>query len=282
MPVTFKTNNLERMRLTPAGNFGIGTINPQAKLDVNGSVKLRSSLQLPSILEFTTIPDYILVIDKNGNVTKQSYSAFKEPKAPQKPFTICEMQNPDGSFGLLDPMWRSGLNKLYSECSNVYIGIGTTTPRVNLDVQGTTFSNKIAIGNINPNTISAYLHLKTNSSSITNTSTVFLIESPIKKLMQLNNQGLLQVREVKVDLISWPDYVFEKEYDLKSLKQVEKFIQKEGHLPNVPTAKEVIENGANLGEMNKILLEKVEELTLYLIQQEKRIEVLENSIKEGK
>jgi hypothetical protein len=320
VPITFKTNGTEKMRLTASGNLGLGVLNPQAKLDVIGTVKFRNGFQLPGILEYTnpiTPPAYFLVIDANGNVTKRAFSKdtpYPNPKPDPKPTTICDLQNSDGTKGILNPTWTSGLNKLYSQCPQVYVGIGTTTPRVNLDVLGTTFTNRLAIGNIDPATISPFFHLKTNVTSATNTTplfliengsaskllqltnqgvfklksiftgttdatNVFLIENPTTKLMQLNNQGLLQVREVKVDLAVWPDYVFEKNYDLKSLKQVENFIQKEGHLPNVPSAAEVIENGANIGEMNKILLEKVEELTLYLIEQDKRIKALENSIK---
>jgi hypothetical protein len=83
------------------------------------------------------------------------------------------------------------------------------------------------------------------------------------------------------DLTSpWPDYVFEKEYELLPIKDVEKHIEEKGHLPNIPSAKEVEEKGSfSLGEMNKKLLEKVEELTLYLIDQNKRMEKQEQRIK---
>ncbi|MCB0778026.1 MAG: hypothetical protein KDB87_14355, partial [Flavobacteriales bacterium] len=64
----------------------------------------------------------------------------------------------------------------------------------------------------------------------------------------------------------------EPDYDLMTLEEVEAYIKKNGHLPNVPSAREVEENGLGLGEMNKILLEKVEELTLHLIEQQKRLD----------
>lgn len=67
---------------------------------------------------------------------------------------------------------------------------------------------------------------------------------------------------------NWPDYVFEKDYDLLPLSKVEQHIQQEGHLPNIPSAMEV-EEGFALAEMDKKLLEKVEELTLYVIQADK-------------
>ncbi|MFV8282620.1 hypothetical protein ACNKXS_13805 [Christiangramia marina] len=64
----------------------------------------------------------------------------------------------------------------------------------------------------------------------------------------------------------WPDYVFKDSYDLLSLKDLEVYIKKNGKLPNIPSAKEIEKNGMNVGEINRNLVEKVEELTLYMIQ----------------
>jgi hypothetical protein len=77
---------------------------------------------------------------------------------------------------------------------------------------------------------------------------------------------------------AWADYVFAKDYSLKPLSEVEKFINTNGHLPNVPSAAEVKENGINVAEMAKIQQEKIEELTLYIIAQNKRIEALESKM----
>ncbi|MCL6294840.1 tail fiber protein [Jejuia spongiicola] len=90
-------------------------------------------------------------------------------------------------------------------------------------------------------------------------------------------KGNIHTNEVKVDLLGAvaPDYVFYKDYDLKTLNEVESYITKEGHLPNIPSAKEMETNGLLLKEMNLKLLEKIEELTLYTINQEKRIKTLE-------
>jgi len=84
--------------------------------------------------------------------------------------------------------------------------------------------------------------------------------------------GDIHAKEVKVDLIGWPDYVFEKGHKTPTLEEVEKHIQEKGHLINIPSAKEVGENGIQLGEMNKLLLEKIEELTLYTLQQQRELE----------
>jgi hypothetical protein len=73
-----------------------------------------------------------------------------------------------------------------------------------------------------------------------------------------------------------PDFVFESDYQLMSLEEVEAFIEENGHLPGVPSAEETEENGINVSEMNMMLLQKVEELTLYILQLENRINELEN------
>ncbi len=113
--------------------------------------------------------------------------------------------------------------------------------------------------------------------TITTTGNVGVgIRIPVAKLAV---NGDIHAREVKVDLTGWPDYVFNTGYNLPTLKEVEIHIQEKGHLINIPPAKEVEENGIQLGEMNKLLLEKIEELTLYTLQQEKRIENLEKMLK---
>ncbi len=92
--------------------------------------------------------------------------------------------------------------------------------------------------------------------------------------------GKIGAKDVQVETASttWPDYVFAKDYHLPSLTEVEKYIQENKHLENVPSAKEIEKNGHSLGEMDKILLKKVEELTLYVIQQQKEIEELKKKL----
>ena len=91
--------------------------------------------------------------------------------------------------------------------------------------------------------------------------------------------GSICAKEVRVSLSGspcWPDFVFDKEYKLMPLTDLETYISTHRHLPNVPSAVEVEENGILLGEMNAILLQKIEELTLHIIQLEKRLAELEN------
>lgn len=91
--------------------------------------------------------------------------------------------------------------------------------------------------------------------------------------------GKIKAKEVEVKANVWADYVFKKEYQLKSLEDVEKHIIEKGHLPNIPTAQEVLENGINVAEMNSKLLEKIEELTLYSIEQNKQLKFQAEEIK---
>ncbi|OJJ17684.1 hypothetical protein BKI52_27875 [marine bacterium AO1-C] len=83
-------------------------------------------------------------------------------------------------------------------------------------------------------------------------------------------EGKIGAREIQVTNVDpWPDYVFAQDYDLRSLEEVETYIQQNKHLPNVPSAKVVEKEGIELGKMNATLLRKIEELTLYMIQQNK-------------
>ncbi|HKM93745.1 MAG TPA: hypothetical protein VJY41_08850 [Prolixibacteraceae bacterium] len=88
------------------------------------------------------------------------------------------------------------------------------------------------------------------------------------------SNGKITTKEVEVTLTGWPDYVFEDDYQLSPLSEVESFINENGHLPGIKSAKEIEENGLSLGEMNKQLMEKVEELTLYVIQLQKEVDSL--------
>ncbi|WP_062057778.1 tail fiber protein [Sediminicola sp. YIK13] len=96
---------------------------------------------------------------------------------------------------------------------------------------------------------------------------------------KLTVKGKIHAEEVKVDLsVPGPDYVFKADYELMSLEEIQKFIKENGHLPNIPSAKEMEEDGIELGIMNLRLLEKIEELTLYALKQNSEIKSLNNEI----
>lgn len=92
--------------------------------------------------------------------------------------------------------------------------------------------------------------------------------------------GKIGAKSIKVEVQSnaWADYVFEKDYKLLSLDEVKKYIEQNNHLPNVPSASEVEEQGIDLAEINATLLKKIEELTLYTLQQAEQIQDLKSRI----
>ena len=92
--------------------------------------------------------------------------------------------------------------------------------------------------------------------------------------------GKIHTKEVKVDLDGWADYVFAKGYELPSLEEIRRHITEKGHLINIPSAAEVAANGIELGEMDRLLLEKIEELTLHILEQHRLQGELEREIQE--
>jgi hypothetical protein len=92
--------------------------------------------------------------------------------------------------------------------------------------------------------------------------------------LAVNGSAIATSMTVKLNS-AWPDYVFKKDYQLPSLSEVKAYIDQNQHLPDIPPEQQIAKEGLNLGEMNKLLMKKVEELTLYLIEQNKRIEKLE-------
>ena len=88
---------------------------------------------------------------------------------------------------------------------------------------------------------------------------------------KLSVNGNIRAQEIKVETTSWPDYVFEDDYKISSLTDIATYIKIHKHLPEMPSAKTVAVDGVALGEMNKLLLKKIEELTLHLIQQNERL-----------
>ena len=104
----------------------------------------------------------------------------------------------------------------------------------------------------------------------------------VKPNNKLDVNGTIHSKEVKVDMSGWSDFVFKKEYNLPTLAEVEKHIKEKGHLENIPSEEEVLKNGINLGEMDAKLLQKIEEMTLYMIEQNKRMDKMEKENNELK
>ncbi len=94
---------------------------------------------------------------------------------------------------------------------------------------------------------------------------------------RLSVNGSIRAKEIIVET-GWADYVFSKDYKLSSLSEIEQHIAEKGHLPGIPSEAEIKEKGVNLGEMQAKLLEKIEEMTLRMIEQEKTIQAMRKEI----
>lgn len=146
---------------------------------------------------------------------------------------------------------------------------------------------KIGVGNSsvltigNPNTIDDTGELIVSGPTYgaiytSNNNTNVGIGTASTDAYKLAVDGTIGAREIRVETAAWSDFVFYDDYKLPTLQEVEKHIKEKGHLKDIPSAKEVEQNGIYLGEMNAKLLQKIEELTLYIITQEKKIKSLEN------
>ncbi|KXX71239.1 hypothetical protein [Flammeovirga sp. SJP92] len=181
----------------------------------------------------------------------------------------------------------------YSLAVTGKVGIGTNAPKSQLFVKqsGETNTSGLSIQDLATRTINIYGEGPSGRQVISTTGTnnplAFILNGTEAMRMdyrghvgigttnlsdfKLSVKGKIRAEEVKV-YTGWADYVFEEDYHLKSLSEVEAHIKEYKHLPDVPSAKEVEENGVNVGETEAMLLRKIEELTLYTIEQQKLIE----------
>ena len=178
---------------------------------------------------------------------------------------------------------HNGTTSSFSETlmidNNGNMGIGVT-PSEKLDVNGTVKANSFVGDGSQLTGIQSTSPWNDMSGGIYYTGGNVAIGTTDPKGYKLAVAGDMIAESVRVKLQSqWPDYVFEKDYDLKGLEAVEAFIKENKHLPGIPSAIEVAKAGIDVGEMNAKLVEKVEELTLYAIQQERKIEKLEKESK---
>jgi hypothetical protein len=138
----------------------------------------------------------------------------------------------------------------YAPNSNV-LGIWHSNNNQGIPTMAFTYDQKVGIGTINTNEIGFKLFVETG----------------------------IRTRKVKVDQNTWSDYVFYTNYRLRPLSEVEQYIKQYGHLPEVPSVEEVEKNGIDLGDNQATLLKKIEELTLYVIEQNKQLQELNNQVK---
>jgi hypothetical protein len=153
----------------------------------------------------------------------------------------------------------------------------TGTVSDSIVVVNNNFLKKIAAVSISNN-----WSLSGNNISNSNTGIVsigaYLNPLPSDANLKLAVNGNVYAKKLKITQTGWPDYVFDSSYHLRPLQEVESFIQQHQHLPEVPSAAEVTRNGVDVGDQQSVLLKKLEELTLYIIEQNKKQDVQQNTI----
>ena len=268
--------------LPSSGNVGIGTTSPTERLTVNGSARIDStltvrdsmvvdrdahigsdlrvdgnttlegSLTLNALRDSTLEEDAVLLIDENGTV-KSAGSSLRSLVYSDSEFIPCKDEN-GGNTTPASPVWLNGPGKLYTShhcVPDILVGIDQNNPESKLHISV----------NADKDT-----HPLIVDRKITGTTERY-------KLMQLDHTGLLYAREIKVNLNQlWPDYVFAENYELMPLEELKEYISVNNHLPNVPAAREMEETGINVAQSNVMLMEKVEELTLYMLQMKEQLD----------
>lgn len=238
-------------------NVGIGTTTPTAKLEiVHSGVALKFSRS-----GYTTYS--ILQSASNG------LSIFNDATN-----TIAMYFANNGNIGLgtLSPTAR-----LHIEHSGVALKFsrpGYTTYSI---LQSA--SNGLSIFNDATNKISMYF-ASNGDVNVLGKLSIGNVSTPGNYSLYVE-KGILteKVRVALKNSSDWADYVFKKDYKLMPLTELETYIQNNQHLPNIPAAEQVKEQGIDLAEMNIKLLEKIEELTLYAIEQQKQIDALKEQNK---
>lgn len=141
------------------------------------------------------------------------------------------------------------------------------------------YAPRVEVVNGNEPTIAALLGIQSSASDLALFSGKVGINTPDPGVYNLAVNGNIRAKEIKVET-GWADFVFAKDYPLPTLLETEKHIKEKGHLPGIPSAAEVEKNGIELGDMNKKLLQKIEELTLYLIEQNKTIQMQNSNMEQ--
>lgn len=259
--LTFKPNSptlTNSLFLATNGNVGVNTALPTEKFDVNGNLKATRGL-------FTAAPAngqfFATNEDRINASTVLAAGSQLDPATINRVFNVSDM--PQSNMDASPTVWLTVDNRNYwTRLRYRAVQDGDSQFTLFDKVQTETFT----IDDDGNNNVSLVMP-KANSRVMIGTSSF----TDGTDVYSLSVNGNVRADRVKV-YTTWADYVFEDDYKLPTLEEVEKHIKEKGHLKDIPSAKEVEENGIELGEMNKLLLQKIEELTLYMIDQKKENE----------
>jgi hypothetical protein len=243
-----------------SGSVGIGTLSPSEELEVVGTVKAKQAFFDNGIPNGTTFIDSA---DKWAKAQIFGAGTDVSGGAMMGFFDI-----PQSNLDSKSMIWfhledRNDAARFRFTAQ----GLGATNFKIYNKSQQHIYS-------LYENNDNVYMQLPKENSYLTIGTNSF---NDNGELYKLTVNGKVRANSVKV-YTDWADYVFEENYDLPSLEDVENFIKENGHLQDIPSAKEVEENGIELGEMNKLLLQKIEELTLYTIELKKEVDALKTKI----
>jgi hypothetical protein len=313
LPAALSYNN-NGNTLIPTGNVGIGVATPLAKLHLDGSI--RGNLTGGALKVQT---DYgSLEIGPQSALFSQFNTSLPSFYFNKPTYFGTGQISTYNSNNL--SLMTNGTTRMTILNSNGYVGVGTTAPTQALSLKGNLAISPIGVtsdekynGNLMITKAAAsgqHINLvrqgqwswsigtvynqnsfaigTTTLSDASFTAPAFIIDTQGKigigttapdYLLTVN--GIIHAKEVKIDLSgALADYVFDNNYDLMPLHQVEQFVKENKHLPEIPSAKEVQNEGLSIGDMQNKLLKKVEELTLYVIEQDKKITEQNQKIKE--
>ncbi|RXG11368.1 hypothetical protein DSM03_1175 [Leeuwenhoekiella aestuarii] len=282
------------------GKIGIGTLSPQGTaLNVVGTGTIGPSENLNNSWALVGTPNLGIGID-NNQITQAGDQLYLEAKDGEIRFKTKTIDrgviDVSGSFGFgtITPVGKVEIRNTGTlagswQPDKSFLNINDGVNTLLIDPNEIYGSTTLHFGSVGSGDIAVFRTLKSNSAvdvmTIKGNGKVG-IGTKTTGSHKLAVEGSIGAREIKVEIASWPDYVFKDSYNLIPLNQLEKFVSENGHLPDVPKEQKAKSEGINLGEMNAILLKKIEELTLYLIEEHKtnralskRIETLEKIIK---